>query len=48
MEEGRHLDALSDPLRILTLLLLNALLNMLGVVTLEDVGLALKAIVEFR
>ena len=48
IEEGRHLDALSYPLGILALLLLDALLDMFWVVALEYVRLALEAVVKFR
>ena len=48
IEEGRDLDALGNPLGVLALLLLDALLDVLRVVALQDVGLALEAIVKFR
>ena len=48
IEEGRDLDALGDPLRVLALLLLDALLDVFRIVALQDVGLALEAIVKFR
>ena len=48
VEEGGHLDALSNPFSILTLFLLDAFLNVLWIVALKHVGLALKAIIEFR
>lgn len=46
VEEGRYFDALGNALGVLALLLLNALLNVLRVVSLENVGLALESLVK--
>lgn len=46
IEEGRYLNALRNALRVLALLLLDALLDVLGVIALENVGLALETFIK--
>lgn len=48
VEEGRYFDALSNALRVLALLLLNALLDVLRIIPLKNVSLALEAFIELR
>ena len=48
IEEGRYFDALSNALGVLALLLLNALLDVLRIISLKNVGLALEAFIELR
>ena len=46
LQEIRQFEALADALRVLRLLLRDALLNVLRVITLQEIALHLEAIVE--